>query len=139
MGSVLEITRCVIDIIQQAAADSSPHEACGLLFGTNGRIDACMPCRNVAEHPDIAFEIDPAALIAAYRAERGGGPQIAGCFHSHPSGDVHPSLRDAEAAEANGRVWIITAGTSLTAYRAVAGGPINGRFEPLALVVGSDA
>ena len=97
-------------------------EACGLLFGADGWIDACAPCRNVAERPDIAFEIDPAALIAAYRAERGGGPRIAGCFHSHPSGDARPSFRDAEAAEADGRIWIIVGGGTIGAFRATGDG-----------------
>ena len=35
---------------------------------------------------ELTLEIDPAKLIAALRAERGGGPAVVGCYHSHPRG-----------------------------------------------------
>lgn len=127
----VEISRTVAEAIAADVLASPRREICGLLFGTPERIACHQACRNVATSPADSFEIDPAALIAAYRAERGGGPRIVGCYHSHPSGAPYPSPRDAAAAAPNGWLWVIFAGQTLGCFRAVEHGPINGRFDQL--------
>ena len=87
---------------------------------------------NVAADPARRFEIDPGALIAALRAERGGGETVIGYWHSHPSGDATPSATDAAMAAADGKIWLIVAGGTVTAWRAGATG-VHGRFERLAV------
>lgn len=107
-----------------------PREACGLLFGVEGEISEATVTRNVADHPERRFEIDPAALFAALRAERAGGARIAGYWHSHPSGDAQPSQADAAMAVADGKLWLIVAGAeAATLWRAGAHG-----FEAMELV-----
>ncbi|WP_447725341.1 M67 family metallopeptidase [Sphingomonas koreensis] len=133
MGMRVCISRCVVELIQQAAEAASPQEACGLLFGADGAIDAASIDANVAVNPLIHFEIDPAALFAAIRAERAGGPLIAGYWHSHPSGDALPSSTDAAMAVPDGKLWLIAAGAAVTGWRAVADGTRHGRFDPVAL------
>jgi len=91
---------------------------------------------NVTEDPERRFEIDPAALFAALRAERAGGPKIVGYWHSHPSGDATPSATDAAMAAADGRLWLIVAGEAATLWRAVEAGALHGRFDAVELVVG---
>jgi len=123
-----------------AEATKSPDEVCGLLLGavvSSGKasIDAILPCRNVAADPSRHFEIDPATLIAAHRATRGGGPVIVGHYHSHPSGTPVPSATDAAASRADGMIWIIVAGAEVRAWRAVRDGTVEGRFDPVALAV----
>ncbi|MBB4152854.1 proteasome lid subunit RPN8/RPN11 [Sphingomonas jinjuensis] len=115
-----------------AEARSSPGvEICGLLIG-----ERAVPCRNVADAPATRFEIDPAALIAAYRDGRRGGPAIVGCYHSHPNGSAVPSPRDAADAAANGWLWLIVGGDgTVKAWRAVKNGAVHGRFDPVALRV----
>jgi len=127
------ISRCVVELIQRAAAEAVPHEACGLLFGENGAIDAASVEANVAENPLARFEIDPAALFVSIRAERNGGPHVAGYWHSHPSGDAQPSATDAAMAAPDGKLWLIVAGTSVSGWQAVESGARHGRFEPVAL------
>jgi len=123
---------CVGQIL--AAAEASPHaEICGLLFGDGDTITGALPCRNVAADPARRFEIDPAALVAAHRAARHGGPRIVGHYHSHPSGVAVPSPRDAAQAAADGSLWLIAAGGALRAWRAVANGAIEGRFDAVEL------
>ncbi|MEG3124672.1 M67 family metallopeptidase [Sphingomonas sp. GB1N7] len=119
-------------LLDEAAA-SPGVEVCGLLFGTGGRIAGLQSCRNVAADPATAFEIDPAQLIAAHRAARAGGPQVVGCYHSHPSGTTLPSERDARAAVADGSIWIIVAGHDVGCWRAVVDGAVHGRFEAVAI------
>ena len=81
-----------------------------------------MSIPNPANH----FEIDPAALIAAHRAARAGGPQVLGYYHSHPNGRAEPSATDAVQASGDGRIWAIIAGGAVTWWRDAPHG-----FEPL--------
>ncbi len=133
MGNVVRISSGILAVIRADIAAAPNREVCGLLFGNEQAIIAHRPCRNVATHPATAFEIDPAALIAAYRAERGGGARIIGCYHSHPSGDPNPSRQDAVDALTEGWLWLIGGGASIRAWRVVSGGPVHGRFEPVDL------
>jgi proteasome lid subunit RPN8/RPN11 len=126
---------CIGQILAEAAA--SPRvEICGLLFGQGDAITAALPCRNVAADPARWFEIDPAALVAAHRAARHGGPRIVGHYHSHPTGSAIPSPRDADSALPDGALWLIAADGVLRAWRAVVDGPIEGRFEAVDLALG---
>ena len=114
----LEISREVLAGIRAAAAAAHPEEACGLLFGGDGLIDGWQEARNVAERRDVEFEIDPATLFAALRAERAGGPRLIGYWHSHPSGRVEPSTRDLDHAEVDEKIWVIVAGDDIGAWQA---------------------
>ncbi|MGN6269874.1 MAG: M67 family metallopeptidase [Sphingomonas sp.] len=135
----VEISSAALQQIAAAAAASPDREICGLLFGTTDAIDHAEPCANVATDPERAFEIDPGALIAAHKAMRLGGAVLVGCYHSHPDGTAIPSPRDAAAAAPDGWLWLIAAGRDVTAWRAVAAGRIEGRFEPLTLEVAPEA
>lgn len=116
-----------------AARAAHPRECCGLLFGDDDTVHRIAPTANVAQDPLRAFEIDPAALIGAERAMRQGGERLIGHYHSHPNGRAEPSPRDAADAAADGRLWLIIAGDTLTAWRAVANGMLLDSFDPVAL------
>ena len=115
---VVQITRAVAAQLVAEAAASPECEVCGLLFGTPERIDAALPCRNVAADPACTFEIDPQALITAHKAARAGGPHIIGCYHSHPNGRAEPSETDRAMAEGNDWLWAVVAGGALRVWRA---------------------
>ena len=91
---------------------------CGLLFGDDRMIEEAEPCRNVAVDPSRTFEIDPAALFAALRAERGGGQRLIGYWHSHPNGSTSPSATDVARAAADGKFWLIVADGRIDAWQA---------------------
>lgn len=132
---MLAISRDILNEIVQKCKAAAPHEACGLLFGADGDVSGWSKTANVAADPYRNFEIDPAALIAALRAERAGGPQLAGYWHSHPSGDAAPSATDAAMAAADNKLWLIVAGDAVTAWCAVENGARYGRFEPVELEI----
>ena len=111
------IARSLHDRLLALAAAAPGREVCGLLFGADGRIAAIGEAANVAAAPQRAFEIDPRTLVAAYRAERGGGPRVIGHYHSHPGGRPVPSAADAAAARPDGRLWVIVAGGTVAAWR----------------------
>ncbi|MFD1788830.1 M67 family metallopeptidase [Sphingomonas floccifaciens] len=133
MGKSVEISSRILAEIAAEAASIEDREICGLLFGDDDRITAHIRCANVAAEPERRFEIDPAALIAAYRAERGGGARIIGCYHSHPSGDPAPSRTDAADAVTEGWIWLIAGGGPIRGWRVVAGGERHERFDPVDL------
>jgi desampylase len=117
-----------------AVAEKAPdEEICGLLFGSEGLIEAFQKMRNFSNSLSDQFEIDPAQLIAAHRAARSGGPQLVGHFHSHPNGVCRPSSCDADRAAADGMLWLIIAGGQIGGWRAVAEGSVHGRFDPITL------
>lgn len=105
----LEISSTLLARLLNEAANSPDREVCGLLFGSAARIEAVEICDNVAVDPGRHFEIDPAALFAAIRAERAGGPILLGYWHSHPNGRAEPSATDAASAMGNGALWLIVA------------------------------
>jgi proteasome lid subunit RPN8/RPN11 len=130
----IAISRSVLIGIRRFSADAAPNEACGLLFGDADRITGFQTAENVAETPDTRFEIDPRALFAALKAERAGGPKVAGYWHSHPSGDATPSATDAAMAAPDGKLWLIVAGETVLAWAARKGGGLHGRFDPVGIV-----
>jgi len=130
----LTIASTCLTLIVVDAARAAPAEACGILFGTASRICRAVPALNVAAEPLRAFEIEPAALFAAHRLARGCGEQVVGWYHSHPNGVGTPSRADACGASEDGRLWLIAAAGTVTAWVARPGGPVHGRFEPVALV-----
>jgi desampylase len=133
VGVTVEISSALLGRLLGEAAGEPDREICGLLFGSDGAITEATPARNVAADPSRRFEIDPAALLAAHRAARAGGPRLIGSYHSHPSGEATPSACDAEAAAPDGGLWLIIAGGEVRAWRAGPSGALHGRFDPVAL------
>ena len=123
------VSRDILRAVLGLAAAVPDREICGLLFGSEDRIDRAEPAANVAERPSDTFEIDPRALFAALRAERTGGARLIGHYHSHPNGSAEPSPRDLAAAEP-GKLWLILGGGVARAWIME-----NGRFRELQLVV----
>ena len=119
---VAELTSGVTATLLQEAARAGPHECCGLLLGRGGAVLTAQPAANVHPHPADQFEIDPAALIAAHRAARAGGPEVLGYYHSHPNGRAEPSATDRAQASGDGRIWAIIAGGAVTWWRDTPGG-----------------
>jgi proteasome lid subunit RPN8/RPN11 len=117
MGMELEVTSGTIATLVEEAARAAPAECCGLLLGVPGKVDSVLPAANVAPDPARHFEIDPVALIAAYRAAREGGPHVIGYYHSHPRGHPLPSAIDCEHASGDGRAWAIVTGNDVTFWR----------------------
>jgi proteasome lid subunit RPN8/RPN11 len=132
------ISRAAVDCIHRAAAAAHPQEACGLLLGRGAHVIHATIAANVASSPATRFEIDPAHLLAAHRAARGGGPVIIGYWHSHPTGMAWPSATDAAMADADGRLWAILGGGTLSLFRAVPDGDVLGRFVAVPWLPGVD-
>lgn len=129
----------VLDAVRDAAGAAMPHECCGLLLASvgGGIVDEALGARNVADDPARTFEVDPAALLSAHRAARGGGPAIVGCYHSHPSGMPSPSATDAAMADPALPLWLICGGVdrTLRLWRIAGHDGTRARFEPVEMLV----
>lgn len=113
----LTIAGDAIETLHAEAVRAAPDECCGLLLGQGAHIGEARPAANVAADPRRRFEIDPRALIDAFRAERIGGPEVLGYYHSHPSGPAGPSAVDKAMAHGDGRIWAIVGDGSVTFWR----------------------
>ena len=146
MGTDPQLTRGALAAMLAQAARAHPAECCGLLLGVRWAeagegacgeaecITAITPTAKVAADPTRHFEIDPAALIAALRAEREGGEQaLLGWYHSHPAGEAIPSATDQANSPRDGRVWAIIAEGAVRLWR---DGPLGFEALPLLLVEG---
>lgn len=118
----IEVTSAAIEAMRYVALADRPNEACGLLLGEGARVTAFVEARNVHPTPTTHFEIEPQALIDAHRAEREGGPQILGYFHSHPTGEPCPSQTDEASSAKDAKVWAIAAGGDVRFWRDEPGG-----------------
>ena len=123
------ISRTLLDKILADAAAGDGVERCGLLLGDSSRIAEVRFAANIAPDPRGHFELDPAALLEAHRASRQGGPKVIGHYHSHPSGQPCPSPTDAASAHPDGSLWLIVGGRQAALWRAIADGPVQGRFQ----------
>ncbi|HOB13902.1 MAG TPA: M67 family metallopeptidase [Novosphingobium sp.] len=122
----IEVTSGTIATLREEAERAYPRECCGLLLGQGNRVALAQPAANVHPDPLRHFEIDPAALIAAHRAQRAGGLELIGYYHSHPNGRAEPSAEDIAMAERAGRFWAIVAAGNVLWWRDGKQG-----FEPL--------
>ena len=116
MGMELTVTSGAIATLLAEAAQAHPLECCGLLLGHGQHIAAVRPSANVHPQPERHFEIDPQALVDAFRATRSGGPEVIGYYHSHPNGHPLPSAADCAHA-GDRRVWAIIAAGAVEFYR----------------------
>ena len=114
----LAVTSGVLATLIEEAARAHPAECCGVLLGgADGAVREARAAANVHADPLTHFELDPAALIAAHRAARSGGPALLGYYHSHPNGHPRPSATDCEHAGGDGAVWAIVAAGAVTFWR----------------------
>jgi len=75
-----------------------PLEACGLLAGTDNRVEKVIEVRNQAQSP-VRFVMDPYEQLKACDWIESNGLDLLGIFHSHPAGPETASATDiAEAA-----------------------------------------
>lgn len=118
---VIRVTSQVLEALRDAASQAHPLEACGILLGHSlgegAQITHFRASQNVDPNPCTHFGIDPQALIDAHRAERSGGPQVIGYFHSHPRGRAEPSKTDQARAAGDGKIWAIWGEGHVTFWR----------------------
>jgi proteasome lid subunit RPN8/RPN11 len=93
----LTLSPGILEEIVEHAKTALPLECCGLIVGGNGvGVRSIRVVNTLASR--VAFEMDPAELIAALRSLRETGEELVAIYHSHPQGPAEPSARDIERA-----------------------------------------
>lgn len=91
------ILQSAIDAIVAHARETAPDECCGLLVGTEDRIDEAVRARNLEPGP-ARYQIDPRDHIALNRQLRDSRRIVMGAYHSHPRSTAVPSPSDVREA-----------------------------------------
>jgi proteasome lid subunit RPN8/RPN11 len=79
------------------AVDELPNEACGLLTGTDGVVQARYAMTNVDHSPEH-FSFSPQEQFNVLKEARRNGRKIIANYHSHPSTPARPSEEDIRLA-----------------------------------------
>ena len=135
----IEISSALLLNLMRATWLGKRHQICGILRGRGTRIVRTDRAANVAQDPATWSELDPAALHAAKRgAERKGGLELMGFYHSSTGDRAEPSARDAARSLEDGLLWLSVAKAQARLWRVVPDGELFGRFTPvdIDLVVG---
>jgi proteasome lid subunit RPN8/RPN11 len=74
-----------------------PNEACGILGGHDGTVEAVVPMTNTQPSPHY-YEMDPEEQFRVMRDIRQAGLEMVGIYHSHTGGPAYPSSVDVERA-----------------------------------------
>jgi len=93
----MRITRDTIDKIIAHAEQDAPIEACGFLFGKEGKITRHRPVTNVERRTDH-FTFEPNEQLASYQYAARDELEIIGVYHSHPVTPAVPSEEDMRLA-----------------------------------------
>ncbi len=98
-----------------------PAEACGLLaMDAQGSIRFVYCLTNSVEATD-SFTIAPHEYFGASRHAERNGWEIAGLFHSHPSGHLIPSATDRSNAPGSDWLYVIVGTDEARIFRLVRG------------------
>jgi proteasome lid subunit RPN8/RPN11 len=99
------------------ASNCSPDECCGLLaMDSSESIRFAYPLTNINPSP-VSYTVDPDEHFHAMRHAEAQGWEIAGVFHSHPSGPATPSVIDVTSALEPDWVYLVAASNEIRGFR----------------------
>ena len=74
-------------------AEQAPDEACGLLGGSDSRVQQIVPITNAAKS-QVRYRMDLAEQVSALFGFEERGMELVAIYHSHPAGPPGPSSID---------------------------------------------
>ena len=85
--------------IRRHGEETYPHECCGALVGSGGRVTDAVPLENTTEEgPRRRCLVRPSDYRTAERRARELGGDLVGFYHSHPDHPAKPSQYDLDHA-----------------------------------------
>ncbi|MCI0521894.1 MAG: M67 family metallopeptidase [Chloroflexi bacterium] len=101
--------RLPLEVVEQMRAEVErwkPEEACGLLAGRGGRVEAALPVEN-ALHSATRYRMEPQQQLEAMTLLDERGWELCAIYHSHPNGPDAPSPTDIAEAYIPEAVYIL--------------------------------
>lgn len=92
-------------MVAQARAEA-PIEACGILAGTNEKVEKFYKMTNVDAARDH-FMMAPTEQFAVVKDVRSASLEILAIYHSHPESPARPSEEDIRLALTPGVIYVI--------------------------------
>jgi proteasome lid subunit RPN8/RPN11 len=134
-ASHVEVRQAVLDDLVAHARQQAPRECCGVLIGSEARIERSIRARNLLRSTR-RYLIDPKDHFIALRAARDSGLSVVGFYHSHPASSPTPSETDAAEAEYPGSWYLIVCPGAPGFATEVRGFVLqdSGNFLPIVLV-----
>jgi proteasome lid subunit RPN8/RPN11 len=86
-----------LDAVVAHGRSCLPDEACGLLFGRDGRVSRVRPVSNSEPSP-VSYILDPRDQMTAMKEMEAEGLELVGIYHTHPESPAMPSLTDIRRA-----------------------------------------
>jgi proteasome lid subunit RPN8/RPN11 len=88
--------------VRRHGEETYPHECCGALVGSGGRVTAAVALPNTTEEgPRRRFLVRPSDYRLAEARARELGAELLGFYHSHPDHPARPSQFDLDHAWPN--------------------------------------
>jgi len=102
----LNIPTHIFEQMTEQARTEAPIEACGILAGTNGRVEKLYKMTN-AERRGDHFMMEPREQFAVVRDIRSSSLELLAIYHSHPETPARPSAEDIRLALTPNAVYVI--------------------------------
>lgn len=93
----LELTRAHADEMIDHSRAEAPNECCGILAGSDTRVDRVYRANNVDKSP-VKYTIDPTDMSRIFREADEAGMSVLGFYHSHTFSEAYPSVTDIKLA-----------------------------------------
>jgi len=93
------------EMVEQARAEA-PIEACGILAGSDSRVEKFYKMTNV-EHRSDHFMMSPAEQFTTIKDIRAACLKMLAVYHSHPETPARPSAEDVRFALIPGMIYVI--------------------------------
>ena len=102
----LNIPTHIFEQMAEQARVEAPIEACGILAGTNGRVEKLYRMTNTEKRGDH-FMMDPKEQFAVVKDIRSSSLELLAIYHSHPETPARPSAEDIRLAMTPNVVYLI--------------------------------
>ncbi len=102
----LEIPKHIFSQMLAQASEQAPLEACGILAGSDHRVQQFYKMANTDQSADH-FTMAPEEQFAVMKDMRAKGLEMLAIYHSHPSSPARPSAEDIRLAFTPGVIYVI--------------------------------
>lgn len=102
----LEIPSDIFERMLEQARAEAPVEACGILAGSEGRVEKLYTMRN-ADQSRYHCMMEPQEQFAVVKDIRAAGLKMLAVYHSHPDTPARPSEEDIRLALTPDVIYVI--------------------------------
>ena len=102
----LEIPNNIFQQMVTQAKELAPVEVCGILAGSNGKVEKLYKMTNV-DNSSTHYMMEPKEQFATVKDIRSAGLEMLAIYHSHPETPARPSVEDIKLAFTPNVIYVI--------------------------------